>query len=307
MKREKIRLRPTGLWVLFGPVLGCMWLAAVNYSNNLVYGILYLIGALTFVSLFHTWRNLASLEAGHVRVHSAFAGGMVRVEITFRNAAQRPVYGLFFVRLEEGKSWRGGTPLVLPGGGNFRVQGGDSQTVELLFPAGRRGSYRFDSLLVRTSYPFGLVTASFRLHVGVDYFIYPEAKGNPVLPELRPSANEAPAPTGPGAGDDFAGVRLYLPGESWRHVDWKAYARGRPLSVKQFAGGDGVELLLDASELAELPLEERLSQISLWVMEAEREEIPYALRVGKTFLATGLGSEQRRRALEALAVAGDRL
>jgi hypothetical protein len=42
-------------------------------------------------------------------------------------------------------------------------------------------------------------------------------------------------------------------------------------------------------------------------MEAEREEIPYALRVGKTFLATGLGSEQRRRALEALAVAGDRL
>jgi uncharacterized protein (DUF58 family) len=98
-----------------------------------------------------------------------------------------------------------------------------------------------------------------------------------------------------------------LPGESWRHVDWKAYARGRPLSVKQFTGGDGVELWFDAVALAEMPLEARLSQISLWVMEAEREEIPYALRVGKTILPVGLGSEQRRRALEALAVAGDRL
>jgi uncharacterized protein (DUF58 family) len=307
MKREKIRLRPTGLWVLFGPVLGCMWLAAVNYSNNLVYAILYLIGALTFVSIFHTWRNLAALEAGHVRVHSAFAGGMVRVEIALRNESQRPVYGIFFARLEEGKSWRGGTPLALPGGGNLRVRGGDTTTVELLFPAGRRGSYRFDSLLVRTSYPFGLVTAGFRIHVGLDYFIYPEPAGSTILPDFRSSANEAPAPTGRKSGDDFAGVRPYLPGESWRHVDWKAYARGRPLSVKQFAGGDGIELWLDAAELAEMPLEARLSQISLWVMEAERDEIPYALRIGKSVLRPGLGSEHRRLALEALAVAGDRL
>ena len=37
MKHDNIQLRPTALWVIFGPVLGCMWLAAVNYSNNLVY------------------------------------------------------------------------------------------------------------------------------------------------------------------------------------------------------------------------------------------------------------------------------
>jgi hypothetical protein len=104
--------------------------------------------------------------------------------------------------------------------------------------------------------------------VGLDYFIYPEPAGSTILPDFRSSANEAPAPTGRKSGDDFAGVRPYLPGESWRHVDWKAFARGRPLSVKQFAGGDGIELWLDGAELAEMPLESRLSQISLWVMEA---------------------------------------
>ena len=49
MKQESLRLRPTGLWLIFGPVLLCMWLAAVNYSNNLVYAVLYLIGALSFL------------------------------------------------------------------------------------------------------------------------------------------------------------------------------------------------------------------------------------------------------------------
>ena len=49
-------------------------MAAVNYSNNLVYAVLYLIGALSFVSAFHTWRNIASLEIEHVRVKRGFRG-----------------------------------------------------------------------------------------------------------------------------------------------------------------------------------------------------------------------------------------
>ena len=71
MKRESLKLHPTGLWIVFGPILGCMWLAAVNYSNNLVYAILYLIASLSFISLFHTWRNLSLVKVEHVRVSSA--------------------------------------------------------------------------------------------------------------------------------------------------------------------------------------------------------------------------------------------
>jgi uncharacterized protein (DUF58 family) len=120
---------------------------------------------------------------------------------------------------------------------------------------------------------------------------------------LRPGGDQgAPASNRP--GDDFAGVRAYVPGESLRHVDWKAFARGRPLSVKQFTGGEGNELWLDAGQMSHLPLEARLSQLALWIVNAEKEELPYALRLGRTTLPLGLGPMQSRRALEALAVAG---
>ncbi len=304
MKREKIRLRPTGLWLLFGPILGCMWLAAVNYSNNLVYAILYLVGSLSFISIFHTWRNVASLEVEHIRINPAFAGEKVQVKIHLRNPGKRPVYELFFARRREEISLRRRfLPLPMLEGGGARIDAGDARTVEVTFPAGRRGMYRFESLFVRTSYPFGLFWASFRVPVETDYFIYPKPKGHEAWPDLHPSG-EGGQPFSTRPGDDFAGVRPYGPGESLRHVDWKAYARGRPLSVKQFTGGEGNELWLDASEMSHLPLEDRLSQLALWIVNAEKEEISYALKLGRTTLPLGKGPAQSKRSLEALAVAG---
>jgi uncharacterized protein (DUF58 family) len=301
MKRERIRLRPTGLWLLFGPVLGCMWLAAVNYTNNLVYGVLYLVASLTFVSIFHTWRNLSAIEIGQVRIHPAFARDDVRVEIHLHNAGPVPVYGLVFGAIPPRARSRDAVPLRHPRPG-VQLPPGESRAIDLYFPAGRRGRYRIEALLVRTSYPFGLLGARFRLPLNADYFVYPEAKGSDLLPERNTGGNSGFVFSGQ-SGDDFAGVRPYQPGESLRHVDWKAYARGRPLSVKQFAGGDGRELWLDAGELLDLPSELRLSQLAYWIVLAEKQEVPYGFRFGETALDPGLGAEHSRRALEALAEA----
>jgi len=142
-----------------------------------------------------------------------------------------------------------------------------------------------------------------RLPVSAEYYVYPKPAGAHAWPALHPGG-DAGAPSSQKAGDDFAGVRAYVAGESLRHVDWKAFARGRPLSVKQFTGGGGSELWLDAAEMARLPLEARLSQLALWIVNAEKAEIPYALKLGRTTLPLGLGPAQSQRALEALAVAG---
>ncbi len=315
-------MRPTALWIIFGPVLGCMWIAAVNYANNLVYAILYLVASLSFISMFHTWRNLAALRVEHIRIQPAFAGEDVRVEVHLRNGSKHTIYGLFFARYGEDVggpvrplSWthplgllelfrsRRTATLRLADGRGVRVEAGDTCAVETTFSSERRGLYRFESLLVRTSYPFGLFWASVRVMVGAEYYVYPKPAGSETWPSLV-QGGDAGTPSSQQAGDDFAGVRAYMPGESLRHVDWKAFARGRPLSVKQFTGGGGHELWLDAAEMGRLPLETRLSQLALWIVNAEREELPYALKLGRTTLPLGLGPAQERRALEALAVAG---
>jgi len=322
MRANKILVWPTALWLIFGPVLGCMWIAAVNYANNLVYAILYLIASLAFISLFHTWRNLAALRVENIRIQPAFAGEDVRVEVYLRNSSKHTIYGLTFARYGEDVAgpfvpWdmahplrfleflraRRIVPLRVADARGVRVDAEDTCAVEVAFTSERRGLYRFDSLLLRSCYPLGLFWASVRLMVATEYYVYPKPEGTQAWPALTPGG-ESGAPSSLKAGDDFAGVRAYMPGESLRHVDWKAYARGRPLSVKQFTGSGGQELWLDAAEMGRLPLEARLSQLALWIVNAEKAEIPYALRLGRTTLPLGLGAVQERRALEALAVAG---
>jgi uncharacterized protein (DUF58 family) len=322
MRTNTILVWPTGLWIIFGPVLVCMWIAAVNYANNLVYAILYLIASLSFISLFHTWRNLAAMRVENIRIQPAFAGEDVRVEVCLRNTSRHTIYGLTFARYGEDVAgpirpltWthplgilellrsRRIAPLRLADMRGVRIEAEDTTAVEASFISERRGLFRFDSLLVRSCYPLGLFWASVRLPVGAEYYVYPRPEGSVAWPALMPGG-EAGAPSSQRPGDDFAGVRAYLPGESLRHVDWKAYARGRPLSVKQFTGGSGQELWLDAAEMGRLSQEARLSQLALWIVNAEKAEIPYALRLGRTTLPLGIGPGQERRALEALAVAG---
>jgi uncharacterized protein (DUF58 family) len=290
-----IRLRFTALWFLFGPVLSCMWLAAVNYENNLVYAVLYLVAALTFVSVFHTWRNLALIEVEHLRVKPSFAGEEIEVEVHLHNRGTRSSYNLSFERLDRGKR----QPVRSRAGVN--LDAGDARVVSAFLPAGERGRYGLEKFVVRSAYPFGLFWAQLRVPVQAVYYVYPTPHGRGELPEMQSAGAEGPPHR---AGDDFSGVRAYSPGESLRHIDWKAYARGRPLVVKQFTGGEGRELWLEARSLAGLSLEDRLSQMTLWAIEAEEGQIPYGLNVGDTSLAPALGSDHQRSVLEALATGG---
>jgi uncharacterized protein (DUF58 family) len=290
-----IRLRFTALWFLFGPVLVCMWMAAVNYANNLVYAVLYLIGALSFVSAFHTWRNMAPIRVEHVRVKPAFAGEEIEVEIHLRNGGGRPSYNLGFERGD-----RGATVALRSRKGTY-VEAGDARVVTAFLPPAPRGPYRMDKLVVRSAYPFGLFWAVLRIPIKVVYFVYPEPRGRGELPAMVSSGDEGRPNR---SGDDFSGVRAYSPGESLRHIDWKAYARGRPLVVKQFAGGEGRELWLEARALTRMSLEDRLSQLTLWALQAEEGDVPYGLSLGDVHLPPALGSIHQRRVLEALATGG---
>ena len=167
--------------------------------------------------------------------------------------------------------------------------------------ASERGRYVVETIVVRSAYPFGLFWAELRAPAHAVYHVYPAPRGREQLPALQDAGAEGMPHR---AGDDFSGVRAYSPGESLRHIDWKAYARGRPLVVKQFTGGEGRQLWLEARTLARLSLEERLSQLTLWALEAEEGQIPYGLNVGSVSLPPALGADHVRRVLEALATAG---
>jgi uncharacterized protein (DUF58 family) len=104
--------------------------------------------------------------------------------------------------------------------------------------------------------------------------------------------------------DDFAGFRSYRPGDSSKHIAWKAFAKGQELLVKQYSGTAVTSYHFDWSSLPDLNTEERLSLLCRWVVDAHADGHAYGLRLPGEVIEPNLGRAHRDRCLTNLALHG---
>src|SRR5205823_14760613 len=211
-------------------------------------------------------RNLARMAVSAGRAEPVFAGetAQFRLYLEARAGFDRPSILVRHVRS------RAQMVLDVPAAGLAEVVLG--------VPAERRGWLPLGRVMLETRFPLGIFRAWSYIEPEARCLIYPRPERS-ALP--APSAESAKgtlrSPT-PG-NDDYAGLRAYQLSDSPRHVAWKAVARSEDMLTKQFTGEAAAELWLDAARLAHLNVEQRLSRLAGWVLEAERSGAQYGLRI----------------------------
>jgi uncharacterized protein (DUF58 family) len=97
-------------------------------------------------------------------------------------------------------------------------------------------------------------------------------------------------------------LRAYVPGDSPRRINWRAYGRREELQVNEFDGGQGGQVRwLDWASCAGDD-EDRLAQLASWLIAAEHDGCEYGLRLPSESLAPARGRAQRERCLRTLAL-----
>lgn len=118
-------------------------------------------------------------------------------------------------------------------------RGKAEQPVERTFA--RRGEVRITGFTLSTVFPFGLFELRRRLRArDVRLVIYPRVEAVRArfnLPPRRRAMGESLA-TRRGQGADLYALRTYQAGDDRRHIDWKATARTRRLTVREFAADE---------------------------------------------------------------------
>lgn len=291
-----IYILPTRSWIVLSAVLVAMWYAAVSQSNSAAYLLMFFLGSLVVVSMFHAHFALAGLSTRIGRIAPVFAGDNARVPVEVSDLTGRLRLALS----------------VAPNGSVFRevdhtraspLSPKGTVGVELALPTSIRGRHRVKRVAVTTIYPLGFFRSWRYQATEAEYVVYPAPAGHLPLPGGVTVAEEVNTGSGRG-GDDYAGVRNYQTGESQRHVDWRAVARGQPLLIKQFTGAGSRRLWFDYAELSYLPgVEARLSQLCRWIVDAEEGAYSYGLRVANFVAEPSRGGSHYARCLEALATA----
>lgn len=275
----------------FALLLIIQFLIAINYGNNLALSLTFLLASIAVLSALHSFRNLAGLRLTPGRAEAVFAGDSAQFEVNIDNPSRQARWGLSARLGSAGKSCA------------FDVPAEARSRIALATPAARRGWQTIDTLTVSTSFPLGLFRAWSPLNLTQRVLVYPRPSSelHPLPPVV---SGHGDAPGNDWGDDDFGGFHAYRPGDSPKHIHWKGLAKGQALQVKHYVAFAGRNTDLDWENAPGSDIEQRLSVLCRWVLEAERTGGDYGLRLPTQTIAAGCGGAHRRRCLEALALFG---
>ena len=248
----------------------------------------FVLVGIGFVSMHQCQRNLVGLELTFAGADPVFAGQAIRFRIAVTNQSKSARYG---IRLHAT-----GTSSDI-----HDLAAGESKVFILPVPTTKRGRIALDRFGVRTLFPFELFRSWAWLHMDISGLVYPAPADDAPQPPPTMVAHGHRQHDARGE-EDFAGLRKYHEGDSPHHVAWKAYARSGQLLSKQFAGADTSSQWFDFAAIASNDVEERLSILTRWIVDADRTLEDYGLRIPGAEFKPAHGEIHRRNCLETLAL-----
>ena len=297
LNQRRVYTLPTRGGIAYAVGIVVILLGAMNYNLNLGYALVFLLAGMGMATILHTFRNLVQLSLRPGRAEPVFVGETAHFEVVLNNQRneQRPNLRVWLF----GEDGSDAVELdVAPAATGIAV---------MSIPTAQRGWLRLPAVTIETTWPLGLIRAWSYAAPDMRCLVYPAPAA--VAPPLPYGGETAQGATRDGSGrDDFSGLRDHQLADPPRHIAWKAVARqdNGPLLTKLFTGASAQRIWLDWDALPPGgDLEQCLSILARWMLDAEAAGLSWGLRLPNFRLDPEMGKEQLATGLRALALFGN--
>jgi uncharacterized protein (DUF58 family) len=288
--RKNTYILPTRHGLLFIVILAAMLAGSINYNNNLGFLLVFLLGAMAVVSMFHTHKNLVGIKILSISAKPVFAGETAVFNILVSSGAHR----------RKALVWTIEKPLYNIADISLLSE----QIIAVKTSAAGRGMLRRKSFKISTRFPLGLFYAWTKIFADISCVVYPSPLPGPdKLHKTTDAGGMGKETKSISAGaDDFMGLKAYQPGDPVKNISWKTFSRGQGLFIKDFEGNKSVGQVYDYETLEGQDTETRLSRLCHMILKAEAAGIEYGLKLPETFIAPSKGQKHCHVCLRALAL-----
>lgn len=282
--KNRIYMIPTR----FGAALCLLFLfftfAGAHYSNNLIFLFAFIIVSFLLIAILQTAKNLRGLEVLSVHIPNGFPNEYSRVEILVQNPRKTEKFGLSL---------------------HFKNQK-DHVIVDEIFPQDqkwvfypfllpvKRGRFKPPRLRISTDAPYGLFYGWYYLYPDSEGVVYPQLAGHPRDDQDLPSA-----------GADFSGLKKYTLGDPFQRISWKHSAKREEWLLKEFNDDTPASELYDINDCPQTNIEGKLSQLALWVAQAEQHQKSYGIILHQRVSPIGRGDYHLNECLYELGIHND--
>lgn len=286
------RIRPTATGIGYLVMLLVLMLVAVNYSNNLIFTLCFLLTATMFLSVWLSIRNLRGFSASQVRVRPVHAGQPLAYEIALTEHSGQS--HLYLTLKPAGKRDKKADKETF-----YHLRQDQPQEWTYQQSTEHRGVHNSQVLNVATTWPLGLFHLSKSLINLPETLVYPQAQNCSPIPE-NISGQAAHAQQ---ESEELAGLREYQPGDNLRRIHWRSLSKGQALQVKEFDGAAGEpSIWLRWQDLSALGYEERIRTLCHRILECQQQGQEFGLQLPGTEIPPQRGSQHINSCLKELAL-----
>lgn len=289
LSHRRIFILPTLTGLGFVCLIVLILLIAFIYNNNLAYLLAFLLASVFFITILHSFKALAGLVISQGHAQAVFAGEAACFELIVENPNNIDRFKLK-AKLESEV--------------DFLLKPQERKRITLYSATKNRGWHQIGTVTLSSTYPLGLFRAWSPVRFSAKSLVYP--KPNPV--EIAFPEDDS------GQGqllqnqqtkqerDDFYGIKQYQQGDPVKQIHWKAFAKGQGLYSKQYSGENSSSLWLNYQQTPGHNVEERLSQLCRWVLDAEKAGLVYGFKIPGVKLEPSYGLKHLQKCLRALAL-----
>ena len=289
LDQRKIFILPTRQGIYFVFLICAMVIAGINYQNSLIFALAFLLFSLFMVGMLHTYRNLSGLTLVAGTSYPAFAGEEAEFTTVLKRRGDRTYESL---HLGWNRELTSRAELVQE----------TEVRIRSFVSADKRGRLNPGRIMVQTFYPLGLFRSWSWVDLDMSTIVYPRPIAGGEVPSDKTTSDKEGELVLRDGAEDFYGLREYQPGDSTRHIAWKAYARSETLMTKQYAAYADRRGWLEWDYFAGMDKERRLSHLCYWVLTLHSVNDEYGLRLPGVAIEPGRGESHRDRVLRALAL-----
>lgn len=267
-------------------------MAAVVTGNNFLFIIFSMTVGLVVVSHWLAKKNISSVDLSRKLPDEIFAATPFMIRYVLH--ADHGPWGAASLTFKEGSPLEGADRgVIFP-----QILRGQAASMTGSFTIGTRGDHAIEPGVISSLFPFGLARYSRRCGPTQSVLVFPTIE--PV------DSSMVFSPRGAGTSvertDPFGTIphyfRDYVPGDPFKHIDWKKSARTGDF-VTRILSDEGAQHIV--IRLPQQPSEKAISRAASLVVHFGRSGIPVSLQGPGLFIEGGVGPEFTRNLLVILA------
>lgn len=262
---KTIKVRPTKYFFLLLGAIISLFLQAYMHNYNIVYIMMFCITAVAGTSTLYGMFNLHPLQVAFLSAERFFASQDSQCTLRLHNGGEYPCYDLYLHFAAHAKH----IALLAP-----------KESVALSFGARfeKRGIAHLEEASITSYFPFAHEIKSKRFPLLQKILVYPKPSGESLFDRFAPQLHLH------GDLSDFDTVSRFAQGENIGAIHWASLAKNDILMSKRFLYEKQENTLHFDFKTLRGEIEERVSQLCLWVLECEKHGFAFTLALGGEIL-----------------------